>query len=66
MDKVCSFARSWNLRLNISKCVAMRFGAYNADNRLDCKYNIDGKLLEFITSSGDLAVLVDSKLDNEL
>ena len=62
LDKVCSVARSWDLRLNINKCVVMRFGAYNADNRLDFNYSIDGKLLEFVTSHRDLSVLVDSKL----
>ena len=50
LDKVCSVARFWNLRLNINKCVVMRFGAYNADNRVDCNYSIDDKLLEFVTS----------------
>ena len=27
LDRVCSLARSWNLRLNIDKCVVMKFGA---------------------------------------
>ena len=63
MDKVCSVARSWSLRLSINKCVIMRFSAYNADNRIDCNYSIDCKLLEFVTSHRDLGMLVgDTKL----
>ena len=62
LDKGYSVARSWDLRLNINKCVVMRFGAYNAGNRMDCNYCIDGKLLEFVTYHRDLDVLVGSKL----
>ena len=40
----------------------MRFGAYNDDNKIDCNYSIDDKLLEFIMSHRDLGVLVDSNL----
>ena len=28
LDRVGSVAKSWNLRFNISKCVALRFGSY--------------------------------------
>ena len=41
LDRVCSVVRLWNLRLNISKCVVMRFGACNADSALNCSYSID-------------------------
>ena len=62
LDRVCSVARPWNLRLNISKCVVMRFGTCIAGNNLSCSYSIDGKVLDFVTSHRDLGVLVDSKL----
>ena len=62
LDKLCSVTRSWNLRLNISKCAVMRFSENNADNRMDCNYSIDGKLLKFVTSHRDLDMLVESKL----
>ena len=41
LDKVCLVARPWNLRLNISKCIVMRFGAYSGDNRMNFNYSID-------------------------
>ena len=64
LDRVCSGARLWNLRLNVGNCVAMRFGAYNTDNNFSCSYSIDGKVLDFVTSHkyfGRL-MLIDSKL----
>ena len=57
LDRVCSLARSWNLRLNISKCVVMIFGTCN---NLSCNYSIDVKVLDFVTSHRDLGVLVES------
>ena len=62
LDRICSVARSWNLRLNVDKCMVMRFGACNAGNNLGCSYSIDCKVLKFVTSHRDLGVLVDSKL----
>ena len=62
LDRVCAVAKSWNLRLNIDKCVVMRFGACNAGNNLDCSYNLDGQLLKFVTSQRDFGVLVYSRL----
>ena len=62
LDRVCSVARSWNLRINIGKCVVMRFGTCNTGNNLTCGYSIDGKVLDFVTFHRDLCGLVDSKL----
>ena len=63
LDRVCSVSRSWNLRLNISKCVAMRFGACNTGNNLHCSYSIDGKVLDFVAFHRDLGMLV--KVDTQ-
>lgn len=40
----------------------MRFGAYNADDRLYCNYSIDDKLFNSVASHRDLGVLIDCKL----
>ena len=61
LDRVCSVARSWTMRLNIGKCVVMRFSTCNTGNNLSCGYSIDGKVLNFVTSHRDLGVLVDYK-----
>ena len=62
LGRVCSVARPCNSRLNIGKCVAIRFGACNAGHNLSCSYTIDSKVFGFVTSHRDLGVLVDSKL----
>ena len=61
LDKICSVAKSWNLRLNISKCVAMRFGGQKSDE-IPAYYNIGGKFLEFVSVHRDLGVEVDFRL----
>ena len=43
-DRVCSVARSWNLRLNIGKREMMRVGTCNTCNNLSCGYSIDGNV----------------------
>ena len=58
LARVCSIARSWNLRLKIKKCVAMRFGACNAGNNFSSSYSIDNS----VTSHRNLGVFVDSQL----
>ena len=50
LDRVCAVANLWNLRLNIGKCVLMRFGACNIGNNLSCSYSIDCKVLDFYLS----------------
>ena len=42
----CSHDKSWNLKLNIVKCLAMRFGG-NVSIRLTGSYDIDGVPLMF-------------------
>ena len=44
---VCSIAKSWNLCLNVSKCVTMRFSAQKSEG-IPPFYNIDDKFLEFV------------------
>ena len=61
-DRVCSVARSWNLGLNISKCVVMRFSPCNAGNKLSSSYSIDDKVFDFVVSHTALGKLVESKL----
>ena len=46
---------------NIGKCVVMRFGAHRAKENL-FNYNIDGNLLNFVSSHKDLGVLIDPEL----
>ena len=62
LDGVCSFAKLWNLRLNINKCVAMRFGACNSGNNLHCSCSIDGKVLDFVASLESLVCWQTLKL----
>ena len=50
LDNVCLVALSWNPRFNISKCVGMKLGVYNADNWFDCNYIIDRNLLKIFAS----------------
>ena len=59
LESVCSLAKSWNLKLNINKCV-MRFGV-SVGIRLTGNYDIDGVPLKFVSSHRDLGVLVDIK-----
>ena len=61
LDGACSLARSGNLKLNIDKCVVMRFGC-NVGIRLTGIYDINGVPLMFGLSHRDLGVLVDVKL----
>ena len=60
-DMVCSVAKSWNLCLNVNKCVAMRFSAQKSEE-IPPFYDIAGKFLEFVSVHRDLGVLVDSRL----
>ena len=60
-DMVCSVAKSWNLCLNVSKCVAIRLSAQKYEG-IPPFYDIDGKFLKFVSVHRDLGVLVDSRL----
>ena len=61
LDKICSVAKSWNLHLNISKYVAMRFGEKKS-HIIPSYYNISGKFLEFVAVHRSLGVKVDYRL----
>ena len=61
LDMVCFVAKSWNLCLNVSKCVAMRFSSQKSEV-IPAFYNIDSKFLDCVSVHRDLWVLVDSRL----
>ena len=48
LDSAFSLAKSWNLKLNIDKCVVIRFGG-SVDIRLTGNYDIDDVPLKFVT-----------------
>ena len=63
LDSIVSVGNSWNLRVNPSKCVVMRFGSVL--NRLGIDepfYCIDGRALRVVDSYKDLGITVDKKL----
>ena len=62
LSKVCSVAKSWNLKLNIAKRIVIRFGAYRTNDNMTFSYIIDGRILKFISCLKDLCVLGDSRL----
>ena len=62
LDSIVRKSQSWNLKLNIDKCVAMRFGKRSLHNFSMVRYSIDGRELEFVTSYRDLGVVVDCSL----
>ena len=53
---------SWNLKLNSSKCVAMRFGSRSAVAMSQGSYSVDGCELNFVQSYRDLGVIIDPSL----
>ena len=56
-------SRSWNLRLNPSKCVVIRFGSrQRIDDRIDSGYRLDGETLKLVKSHRDLGLVVDDSL----
>ena len=55
-------SRSWNLKLNASKCVAIRFGIGSSVEALDGTYFVEGNSLSFVSSYRDLGVTVDTSL----
>jgi len=62
LDSVSRIGRSWNLKLNADKCVAMRFGKRNVDSVSSVGYFVEGKALRFVSSYRDLGVVIDSSL----
>ena len=60
LDRIHSVSESWNLKLNASKCVAMRFGKRVTSS--DVRYKINGVELKFVPHHRDLGVIIDVKL----
>ena len=54
LDSIVRKSQSWNLKLNIDKCVVMRFGKRSLHNFSMVRYSIDGRELEFVLSCRDL------------
>jgi hypothetical protein len=59
LDAIATWCSTWQLKLNISKCIYIRFGLAERP-RID--YHISGILLPSSLSCKDLGVLFDSKL----
>ena len=53
--KVCSVAKSWNLKLTNNKRVVMRFGALRTNDNVTFNYS---RILESISSHKDLGFLL--------
>ena len=64
LDTVCERSRSWNLKLNPNKCVAMRFGTGSQEvntGAVGC-YTLQNVELRWVNVHRDLGIMVDSKL----
>jgi hypothetical protein len=57
-DRLCLWATTWQLKLNIKKCKVMHFG----HNNVKLVYNMNNIVLESVPVEKDLGVLVDEKL----
>ena len=62
LDKLSSTAASWNLQLNTSKCVVMRFYMGRSRKLEQFKYVLNGVSLDYVEEYKDLGVTVDVKL----
>lgn len=62
LDLLVSLSRSWNLKLNPSKCVVMRFGGRTPTDGDNSGYTLEGAPLKLVKSHRDLGVLVDCSL----
>ena len=63
LDRLCEISSSWNLRLNSTKCVVMRFGCRPAyESGEDSGYRLNGVMMPLVRSHRDLGVLVDPSL----
>ena len=60
LDALVHWCSTWQLALNISKCLYTRFGL---TNKPSFNYSISGTASLQVTSVNDLGVLFDSKLD---
>lgn len=62
LDLLVSLSRSWNLKLNPSKCVVMRFGGRTPADSDNSGYTLEGAPLKLVKSHRDLGILVDPSL----
>ena len=60
LNAVASWCSSWQLSLNISKCLYIRFGLAN---KPPFNYSLSGTVLSQVHNVSDLGVLFDSKLN---
>ena len=58
IDQLSGASRSWYLRVNPEKCVAMRFGNQHCMGE-GAVYNIEGREIRFVNSYRYLGVVVD-------
>ena len=59
IDALVNWCATWQLKLNISKCLCIRYGVII---RPSIDYNVSGTVLQKVTSTKDLGVTLDSKL----
>ena len=62
LNNLSAISTSWNLNLNPSKCVLIRFGTKNYSDGDDSGYMLGGTSLKLVKTHKDLGVLVDSSL----
>ena len=63
LSSISLTAGSWNLKLNPTKCVIIRFGQGTRSQVDDSNsYWIEGKRLQFVSKHRDLGIVVDSSL----
>ena len=63
LDLLVERSRSWNLTLNPSKCVVIRFGGRPCgDDVVNSGYRLEDVPLKLVKSHRDLGVLIDSSL----
>ena len=63
LDALHQISLSWNLRLNPTKCVVIRFGARcGYEPNSNSGYTLGGEVLRLVKSHRDLGVIVDTSL----
>ena len=60
LEIISERSKSWNMALNPTKCVAIRYGGRCSEERVP--YTLDGVALDFVTQYRDLGVVVDERL----
>ena len=62
LDLLVALSRSWNLKLNPSKCAVIKFGSRSTADDVNSGYSLEGEPLKLVKSHRDLGVIVDSSL----